>query len=350
MGEFFFEYGLFTAKVISVALAILIVLVGTVILLTSRQRESESIEIEKLNEHFDNLKEALEAELLNKDEIKALQKERKKRDKQQEKLIKQRLKAGEMEPLRPRLFVLRFNGDMHASEVDNMRQAITAILSIAKSTDEVLVILESPGGLVHSYGLAAAQLQRIRAHNIPLTVSIDLVAASGGYLMAVVANRIIASPFAVVGSIGVLAQIPNFNRLLKKYDVDVEQHTAGEYKTTLTMFGENTDKAREKFQEELDDTHVIFKRFVSDHRPQLEIEKLATGEHWYGSQAIDLKLIDELITSDDYLLNRNNSTDIYEVTYVIHETFADKVSTMLHGAAMKTARRLFNLSSRGRWF
>lgn len=346
MGEFFFEYGLFTAKIISVAVAILVVIIGVLVVFSSRQKETDAIEIEKINEKFDTLKEALESELLNKDEIKALKKERKKREKQEAKLIKKRLKEGETEPLRPRLFVLRFNGDMHASEVENLRESITAILSVAKSPDEVLIILESPGGLVHSYGLAASQLQRIRQRNLKLTASIDLVAASGGYLMAVVADQIIAAPFAVVGSIGVLAQIPNFYRLLKKHDIDVEQHTAGEYKTTLTMFGENTEKAREKFQEELEDTHHLFKQFVQEHRPQLDIEKLATGEHWYGTQALDLKLVDALTTSDDYLLNKNETTDIYEITYVITETLADKLSTILHGASVRLIKRIFNTPAR----
>jgi serine protease SohB len=352
VNEFFFEYGLFTAKVISIVVAILVVLVGAVIILASRSdREMESLEIEKINEKFDNLKEALESEILSKDEIKAHKKERKKREKSEAKLLKNRVKEGETEPLRPRLFVLRFNGDMNASEVDCMREAITAILTVAKSEahDEVLIILESPGGLVHTYGLAASQLQRIRQKNIKLTASIDLVAASGGYLMASVANQIIAAPFAVVGSIGVLAQIPNFYRVLKKYDIDMEQHTAGEYKTTLTMFGENTDKAREKFQEELEDTHVLFKQFVSSHRPQVDIEKLATGEHWYGTQAVDLKLVDEIITSDDYLLSRSENTDIYEVSYVIRETFADKITNVIHGVSLRLIKRFFKLPTQKFW-
>ena len=109
-----------------------------------------------------------------------------------------------------------------------------------------------------AYGLAASQMQRIRDKKLKLTVCVDKVAASGGYMMAVVADKIIAAPFAVLGSIGVLAQVPNFHRLLKKHDVDFEMLTAGKYKRTLTMFGENTDKGREKFQEDIEDTHVLF--------------------------------------------------------------------------------------------
>jgi serine protease SohB len=223
-------------------------------------------------------------------------------------------------------------GDVEASEVHPLREAITAVLTIATPSDEVLIILESGGGYVHNYGLGASQLQRIRNRNIPLTVSVDLVAASGGYLMAVVANKIVAAPFAILGSIGVLAQLPNFNRLLEKYDVDIEQHTAGEYKTTLTMLGKNTEKDRKKFQEELEDTHILFKQFVSEHRPVLDIQKIATGEHWYGSEALNLHLIDQIITSDDYLLNKSEHADIYEVSYVITETLKDKISHLFEFA------------------
>lgn len=344
MGNFLFEYGLFAAKIITVLISIALVLVSAVILFSSRQQEREAIEIEKINDKFDAMRDALEAELLSKDELKALKKERKQEEKREAKLAKERLQSSEeSEPLRSRVFVLRFNGDLHASEVDSLREAITAILLVAKPEDEVLVILDSSGGLVHNYGLGASELNRLRQHNIPLIVSIDLVAASGGYMMACVANKIIAAPFAVVGSIGVLAQIPNFHRLLKKYDIDIEQHTAGKYKTTLTMLGENTSKAREKFREELEDTHVLFKNFVQEHRPILDIEKLATGEHWYGTQAMELKLIDELMTSDDYLLSKKETADIFEVSYVITETLSDKISNILHGVSTRLLQRFFKM-------
>ena len=343
MSTFFFEYGLFAAKMITILAITLAAIAGCIILFSTRQQEKESIQIEKINDKFDNMRDALEETLLSKDEYKALKKDRKKEDKAEEKRIKIQLKKGEQESLRPRLFVLRFDGDMHASEVDSLREAITAILLVAKKEDEILLILDSSGGLVHNYGLAASELHRIRQRNIPLTVCIDLVAASGGYMMAAVANKIIAAPFAVVGSIGVLAQVPNFFRLLKKHDIDIEQHTAGEYKTTLTMLGENTNKAREKFREELEDTHLLFKQFVHENRPSLDIEKLATGEHWYGTQAVDLKLVDELMTSDDYLLSKNETTDIYEVSYVFSETLTDKLSTILHGVTSRLLQRFFKI-------
>lgn len=349
MGEFLFEYGLFAAKVITFIITALLAIFAVIFLLSTREQESESIEIEKINDKFDAMREALENELLSKDELKLIKKQKKKEHKEEQKNLKKRLKDKSIEPQRNRLFVSRFIGDMNASEVENLREIVTAILSVAKENDEVLICIDSPGGLVHAYGLAASQLQRIRNHNISLTASVDLIAASGGYLMASVANKIIAAPFAVVGSIGVLAQIPNFHRLLDKHNIDIEQHTAGEYKTTLTLLGKNTEKARQKFREELEDTHVLFKQFVQEHRPQLDIEKLATGEHWYGTKAIELNLIDEIMTSDDYLLNKAETVDIFEVNYVIAETLKDKISSLLNGItsnALQSIWKLFASSKR----
>ena len=341
MHSFWLDYGLFAAKVITalVLLGALLMVVAT--LLSLRQRERESIEIEKLNDKFESMQDALESELLSKAEMKSLRKQRKKEEKLENKALQKRLKDGDEEPGKPRVFVLRFLGDMHASEVESLRESITAVLSVAKKEDEVCVILDSAGGIVHNYGLAASQLARIRQKNIPLVVSIDLIAASGGYLMAAVANKIIAAPFAIVGSIGVRAELPNFHRFLKKHDIDIEHHTAGEYKTTLTMLGENTDKARKKFREELEEAHDLFKQYITDYRPQLDIEKLATGEYWYGTHAITLKMIDELLTSDDYLLAKAEAHDIFEVNYVINETLSDKVSTFLNGILSQVFQGVF---------
>ncbi len=341
MHSFWLNYGLFAAKVITVLslLAVFALLIAA--LLSSRQRERESIEIEKINDKFESMQDALESELLSKAEIKLLKKQRKKEEKLEQKALQKRLKKGEEETAKPRIFVLRFLGDMHASEVDSFRESITAILSVAKKEDEVFVMLDSAGGIVHHYGLAASQLTRIRQKNIPLIASIDLIAASGGYLMATVADKIIAAPFAIVGSIGVRAELPNFHRFLKKHDIDIEHHTAGEYKTTLTMLGENTDKARKKFREELEEAHDLFKQHIVTYRPQLNIEKVATGEYWYGAHAIHLNMVDELLTSDDYLLEKSKTHDIFEVNYVISETLADKVSTFLNGIFVQVFQRFF---------
>ena len=221
--------------------------------------------------------------------------------------------------------MLGFKGDIKASDVSSLREEISALLTFATDNDEIVVLLESAGGTVHGYGLAASQLKRVRDKKIKLTVAVDKVAASGGYMMACVADKIIAAPFAIIGSIGVLTQIPNFHRLLKKHNVDFEQITAGQYKRTLTLFGENTDQDREKVQEELEETHQLFKNFIKENRGDVDIEKIATGEHWYGSQAMELKLVDELKTSDDYLSDAVKNADIYEIQYIRKKPMSEKI-------------------------
>ncbi|ROH93325.1 protease SohB [Stagnimonas aquatica] len=308
MHEFILEYGLFLAKTITLFLAAGLLIGGLAnAMREARHHESEKLEVEPLNERYRRLRETLNEQILDEAGLKAERKRRKRED-------KARLKAAPKEP-RKRLFVLDFDGDLQASAVSELREEITALLQLLRKEDEVLLRLESEGGLVHAYGLAASQLKRLRDRGFPLTVAVDKVAASGGYLMACVADRILAAPFAVVGSIGVVAQIPNVHRLLKKHDVDVELHTAGEYKRTLTLMGENTDAARAKFKEELEDTHLLFKQFVSEHRPQVPIAEAATGEHWFGARALSLNLVDQLRTSDDYLLDHADSADLYTVRF-----------------------------------
>ena len=214
-----------------------------------------------------------------------------------------------------------------------MREEVSAVLDVAKDDDEVIVCLENHGGVVHEHGLAASQLARIRDRDIPLTVCVDKVAASGGYLMACVASKIYVAPFAILGSIGVLAQIPNFNRLLDSHGVDFEQVTAGKYKRTVTMFGENTDEDRAKLKEELEDVHALFKAAVSKYRPDLDLDKVATGEHWYGTTALELGLADEIKTSDEFLIERaadprsvsadlSNQTAVAEAAYGKYRQYA----------------------------
>ncbi|EPO0173550.1 protease SohB [Acinetobacter baumannii] len=219
-----------------------------------------------------------------------------------------------------KIFVLDFKGDIQASAVENLREEITLILATAKAgRDRVVVRLESPGGMVHGYGLAAAQLVRLRDAGFHLTICVDKVAASGGYMMACIANEIISAPFAVV------AQVPNFNRLLKEHNVDFELYTAGQYKRTVTMFGENTPEGKAKFEEELQQTHVLFKHFVEKYRPQLNVDKVATGEHWYGQDALDLNLVDKLQTSDEYLLALLPQHDVYVINTRKKATLGEKL-------------------------
>ena len=225
-----------------------------------------------------------------------------------------------------KVFVLDFKGDIQASAVEQLREEITLVLATAKAgKDRVVVRLESPGGMVHGYGLAAAQLVRLRDAGFHVTIVVDKAAASGGYMMACIASEIISAPFAILGSIGVVAQIPNFNRLLKQHNVDFELYTAGEYKRTVTMFGENTPEGKAKFEEELQQTHALFKHFVEKYRPQLNVEKVATGEHWYGQDALDLNLVDKLQTSDEYILGLLPQHDVYVISTRKRPTLGEKL-------------------------
>jgi len=314
--EFIFDYASFLAKTVTIVIAIIVVLV-VIASMRGRGRRSAGgqLHVTKLNDFYKGLRDRLEGSLLDKARLKALRKA-------QAKDLKKDKKSTET---RQRVYVLDFDGDIKASATENMRNEITALLTLATPKDEVVLRLESGGGMVHSYGLASSQLARIRQAGIPLTICIDKVAASGGYMMACIGNRIISAPFAVLGSIGVVAQLPNVNRLLKKHDIDFEVLTAGEYKRTLTVFGENTEKGREKFQEDLDITHELFKNFVASYRPQLQIDEVATGEVWLGLAAKDKQLVDELKTSDEYLSEKAKTADVFHLHYAERRSLQQRV-------------------------
>lgn len=295
----------FFVKALIIVLGLLLVLSFVI-----KEKAGERIQVKDLNKRFRQYKSAVLSSLLDK---KTLKKELKALDK---------MDTTEF----PRTFVLNFKGDIKASEVDSLRESITAVLSVATSKDEVFLALESPGGMVHGYGLAASQLQRIKDAGIPFVVAVDKVAASGGYMMACLADRIIAAPFAVIGSVGVVAGIPNFNRVLKKNDVDYYQITSGKFKRTVTLLGDVTPEGLEKFKDEIEETHELFKNHIKKFRPQVDIEKIATGEHWYGQVALDLNLIDELGTSDDYLFKASQQRQIKEITYIGKRTFKEKMA------------------------
>lgn len=319
--QFFAEYGLFLLKTLTILIAIAIVISLIANAKHDKKNEHGKLNVDYLNDKYRQLEEQLNLSLMSSAEFDKWQKQQQKEEKQKEKAAK---KGQETE--KSRVFVLEYSGDMHASGVDILADKITAILLKAQpERDEVVLKLESPGGVVHGYGLAASQLKRITSKNIPLTICIDKVAASGGYMMACTATKIIAAPFAVLGSIGVVAQLPNIYRLLKKHDIDVETLTAGEYKRTLTVIGENTEKGRQKMQEDIDETHQLFKDFVKINRPQLDIERLATGEIWYGQQAQALQLIDDIATSDEYLFDAVKRAEVYFIDWKVKQTLAEKL-------------------------
>jgi|TARA_Y100001934_G_scaffold150743_1_gene180703 serine protease SohB len=331
--EFLYDYGLFLAKAVTLVAAIVLVLAAIAGIAAKQKQGKGHLEITSISEQLKDITDYARQVILDKASLKKLAKAQKKEQKQ-EKTAKEN-ESG-------RLFVIDFKGSMDAHEVDRLREEVTAVLCIAKKQDEVLVKIESGGGVVHGYGLAAAQLQRIKDKGLKLTVSVDKVAASGGYMMACVADKLLASQFAIIGSIGVLAQLPNFHKLLKKNDIEFEQHTAGEFKRTLTVFGENTDEGREKFQQELEAVHGMFKNWVSENRESLDIAKVATGEYWYGTQALDLGLIDQIGTSDDYIMSVFPEREIFSVKYAVKKNVAEKLGMSFAQGAERALMRVVN--------
>jgi serine protease SohB len=350
--EYIIEYGVFLAKAVTIVVSVIFIL-GVAFSNSNRRekgRKKGVIRVSYLNEHYETLSDSLKIAVLDRPTLKLLEKAEKKKAKDQERKNKKRAKTNAAasdskvnketmvapkDNRKKRVFVLNFEGDVGAEAVSSLREEITTVLSLADESDEIVLRLESPGGMVHAYGLASSQLLRIRNAGIPLTICVDKVAASGGYMMACLADRLIAAPFAIIGSIGVLVQLPNFNRVLQNYDVDYEIISAGEYKRTLTTFGEITEKGREKVKEEVETIHDVFKKWVKEYRPAVEIDKIATGETWLGSQAKDRYMVDDIRTSDEILVEAVKEHDVYEVEYELPKSIQDKLAGAFHGAFNK---------------
>ncbi|MBT8083745.1 MAG: protease SohB [Woeseia sp.] len=324
MTEFLAAYGLFLLKTLTVVIAIVAV-IGAAAAAGRKATSDETLEVENLNDRFRSLATALKRAVLDKQQFKIDAKAIKKK-------LKQTTKSSAK---RPRTFVIDFKGDLKATAVPSLREEVSAVLEVAEADDEVIVRLENYGGVVHEHGLAASQLVRLRDRKIALTVVVDKVAASGGYLMACVADRIVAAPFAILGSIGVIAQLPNFNRMLDTHGVDFEQITAGDYKRNVTMFGKNTDDDRARLKEQLEDVHTLFKSAVARYRPDLDLAKVSTGEHWYGARALELGLADELCTSDELLAARVAERDLYSVSYKIKKPLQKRLIASVDSALEK---------------
>lgn len=346
--DIFVGYGVFILEVITLLLVVAAVVAMIIAMKQKKAHLHGELVITDLSKEFEENSKILSNFHLSEDELKEAEKAEKKAEKTKAKALKAQRKKGEdtESERKPSLYVLHFKGDLSASETSALREEISAIVQVAKPNDEVLLCLESPGGVVHGYGLAASQLMRLKQHNIKLTVAVDKVAASGGYMMACVADKIVSAPFAIIGSIGVVAQIPNIHRLLKKHDVDVDVMTAGEYKRTVTMLGENTEKGKQKFQQELEETHQLFKQFVSQNRPHLDVEQVATGEHWFGQQALHLNLVDEIMTSDDLLLQAMKEKQLVGVKYVVKKSLLQKVGKQAEESADNIALRWLKKNER----
>ena len=300
----------FTLSVFIVGAAVVFVIVSFFSMLVKAKQELASmskgvLNIKKISDEYKDSKKEFLSEILDKKEYKKHNKDQKK-------------KSSKKDEKNKLIYVVDFKGDMQASQVDSLRKEVSAILAVANEKDQIVVRIDSPGGVVNGYGFAASQLERIRQANIDLTVCIDQVAASGGYMMSAVANTIISSPFAIVGSIGVVGTVPNIKDLLTKNGINVEMHTSGEYKRTLTSVGENTEEGREKFKEDLKNIHKLFKQHILNYRPELDMSKVGTGEYWFAKDALELGLVDKIQTYDDYIINKiNDDFDVYEISYVI---------------------------------
>lgn len=324
------QLGLFFGQTLIIVLAIVAVIL-TIAAAAIKTKHAKSFEVEIINDKIEDHREALKSIILSEEDFK---KERK--------LLKKQHKEDQKNPKKFSYLIDFLKGDVEASSVDHLKEEINAVLTVANKGDEVILRIESPGGVVHGYGLAAAQILRLREAGLYVTVCVDKVAASGGYLMSCVAHQIVASPFAIIGSIGVVAQVPNFNRLLKKHDVDFKEYTAGDYKRTVSIFGEITEKGEAKFREQLEVTHLLFKGFVSKYRPQMNMEKIATGEYWYGQTALELNLIDKIQTSDDYILNKTSTHEVLKVSCEKKPTLSDKLSDVLSKSVSSTISKLSN--------
>lgn len=321
--EFFLAIALFALKVFVIIAAIAILAVIILMLVQKGQQLKPLIEIENLNDHYNQLEQSIKSQILNKKDLK---KELKHWEELQKKWEQE---------TRKKVYVIDFKGDLKAHAGEHLREEITAVLTLATPEDEVVCRVESPGGVVHGYGFCASQLQRLKTAKVPLTICVDKVAASGGYMMAVVADKILAAPFAIVGSIGVIAQVPNFHRILKKNDIDYKEYTAGEFKRTVSIFGEISSEGESKFKSQLEETHTLFKEHIHQFRPSLDLHKIATGEYWYGQQAKDLGLVDELRTSDDYLLSLRKTADLIHISFKVKKNLSEKLSEAFGNALIR---------------
>lgn len=344
--ESFSDWIQFGVAALVVVLFLAIVLLQLVLLVRKGKGQAgkDKLKLKSLNESLKETRRDFLSALMKPTEFEAemkadarVEKDRLKAEAKAEKVRKKGAKKSgvvEAPPRRRRLFVVDFNGDIAASANENLRRQITGILQVATAQDEVLVRVESGGGMVHAYGLASSQLLRVREHGVKLTAAVDKVAASGGYMMACVADRVIAAPFAIIGSIGVISSVPNFNRVLRKNDVDYIEMTAGEYKRTLTLFGEVTEKGKEKHREQIEVIHTLFKEHVRQYRPKVELSEVATGEYWPATLAQGKQLVDEITTSDEYLIRAAADTDVYLVELDEKRSFKEKLLRQFRGAVL----------------
>ncbi|KZX82185.1 hypothetical protein A3715_00045, partial [Oleiphilus sp. HI0009] len=239
-------------------------------------------------------------------------------------------------PNKQSIFVLDFKGDKTASSVGSLSKEVSAILSVAKPNDEVFLRLESPGGTITGYGLASQQLIRLREAGIRLVVSVDEIATSGGYMMAAVGDRIIASPTSMLGSIGVIMEVPNFYNLLDRAGVQFHQFTAGKHKRLVSMTNKIGDAAKDQINQDLEKSHELFKNHVHTYRNSVNLESVSHGDVWSAKYCLDNKLVDDLMTSEAYLFDRASRANIFHISWDVERSFSDKLSSFAAQASINT--------------
>lgn len=343
MNEWLMDFGMFVAQLLSLAVIVLLV-----VAVVAKVRGSESgrarLHLEELNDVRRQRRRQMNLATSSPGDRKRWIKRFRKEDK-----AARKRGQGDGEATQQTVWVIDFHGDLRASGTERLAEEVSVILDAAAQGDEVVIRLESAGGLVHAYGLAAAELDRLRDASLTTTVCVDKVAASGGYLMACGADQLRAAPLAVLGSIGVVAQLPNVHRLLKRHDIDVEVLTAGRYKRTLTVFGENTEEGREKFLEELDNVHELFKKHVAERRPGLDIEAIATGETWFGSEAKERGLVDALGTSEAYLTERMGEARVISLKLVSRRKLGQRLGLAVSQGVERAVERGLEVLENSRW-
>ncbi len=246
----------------------------------------------------------------------------------------------------PRLAVLRFQGlrDLNASGDQRLSEAIDEVLVNRDHFEEAVVIIDSPGGTTHGYGHAYALLERLSASGLKVTACIDRIGASGGYLMALPADRILAGPFAIVGSVGVVAGIPNVKRLLEEKGVSYRLFVAGDKKRVVHFADDDGPEVREYMDEKLAGIHTQFLQAVEKHRgDRVKLDEVRSGDHWSAEESVEkgLGLVDELQTSAEYLLERNR-----EVALVMIERRVDITERFAGYLAARLSARVASLFTR----
>lgn len=244
------------------------------------------------------------------------------------------------------VFVIDYVGSMMASEVVYLTAKIDAIILKSNKDDEVVINITSPGGAVSGYGLVASQIKRLKTAGLKITATVDTVAASGGYMAAVVSDEIIAAPFAMVGSIGVVANVMIYEELLKNIGIQTNVYTSGDSKRTVVPSRVPNAEEEAKLEAQLEEIHSRFKDHVLSFRPDIDEDKVFTGQAFLAADAINFGLVDKIGTSDELLLNLyKDGHRLIEVQFIIEENIGGSVTKQVSAGLVDAIKsEIFNNS------